>query len=169
MRALIVGAGARGLVLAEHMRARGDAARIVTRRPERRAEIEAVGGEYLEGDPDRIGTLRYACENVTILVWALGTAWSDDPADDERIADLHGSRLQMMLERTIDTTVRGVLYENAGSLPDGHFASGREVMERMCRKNEIPFAFLDADPTDHEAWASAADEAVAGLLAQDRG
>ena len=166
MRALIVGGGARGLALAERLRERGDAARIVTRKPERRAEIEAIGAEYLDGDPDRIGTLRYACENVTILVWALGTATGDDP---EKVHALHGSRLNMMLERTIDTTVRGVLYEAAGTLPDEVFASGREVIERMCRKNEIPFAFLDADPSDPDAWATAADEALTGLLAMDRG
>ncbi len=51
MRALIVGGGARGLALAERLRERGDAARVVTRKPERRAEIEAVGAEYLDGDP----------------------------------------------------------------------------------------------------------------------
>ncbi|MFT4035038.1 MAG: NAD(P)H-binding protein [Patulibacter sp.] len=168
MRALIVGGGDRGLRLAERLRQRGDAARIVTRNPQRRAEIEAVGAEYLDGDPDRIGTLRYACENVTILVWALGTA-NGAPDDAERIAALHGSRLSMMLERTIDTTVRGVLYENAGSLPAEHFASGRAVIERMCRRNEIPFALLDADPADPAAWATAADEAITGLLAQQRG
>ncbi|MBO9531981.1 MAG: NAD(P)H-binding protein [Solirubrobacteraceae bacterium] len=166
MRALIVGGGGRGLALAEQLRARGDAARVVTRKPERRAEIEAVGAEYLDGDPDRIGTLRYACENVTILVWALATATGDDL---EKIDALHGSRLQMMLERTIDTTVRGVIYEARGTLPGDTLARGREVIERMCRKNEIPFTFLEADPADTAAWVDAADDAIAGLLAMDRG
>ncbi len=166
MRALIVGGGARGLALGERLRARQDAARIVTRKPERRAEIEAIGAEYLDGDPDRIGTLRYACENVTILVWALATA---TVTDEERVHALHGSRLEMMLERTIDTTVRGVLYEAQGTLPAEVLATGREVIERMCRKNEIPFAVLEADPADPQRWAAAADEAIAGLLAQNRG
>ncbi len=138
----------------------------MTRKPERRAEIEAIGAEYLDGDPDRIGTLRYACENVTILVWALATASGED---EERVHALHGSRLEMMLERTIDTTVRGVLYEATGTLPHEVLAGGREVIERMCRKNEIPFAILEADPSDAQAWAVAADDAIAGLLAQDRG
>lgn len=166
MRALIVGGGQRGLALAQRLRERGDAARVVTRDPARRAEIEAVGAEYLDGDPDRIGTLRYACENVTILVWALATATGEDT---EKVHALHGSRLEMMLERTIDTTVRGVLYEASGTLPPEVLAQGREVIERMCRKNEIPFAMIEADPADVDAWVSAADAALTGLLAADRG
>lgn len=166
MRALIIGGGARGLALAERLRARQDAARVVTRKPERRAEIEAIGAEYLDGDPDRIGTLRYACENVTIVVWALATASGDD---EERVHALHGSRLEMMLERTIDTTVRGVVYEARGPLPDEVLATGRAIIERLCRKNEIPFAILEADPAQPDTWAAAADDAIVGLLAQDRG
>ena len=166
MRALIVGGGERGLALASLLRDRGDAVRIATRKPERRAEIEAVGAEFLLADPDRIVTLRYACEHVTILVWALGTATGEDP---EQLAALHGTRLHMMLERTIDTTVRGVIYEGRGTLPDEVLAEGRSVVEQMCRKNEIPFEVLDADPADTQAWAAAADAAIAGLLARDRG
>lgn len=170
MRVLIVGAGARGLKLTERLSARGDATRVVTRKPERRAEIEAAGGEYFDGDPDRIGTLRYACENVTVLVWALGTASGDT---DERLAALHGSRLSMMLERTIDTTVRGVLYEAVGfgpnPLPSEWFAEGRAVVERLCIKNEIPFLHLEVDGSDADAWAAAAEAAILELVARDRG
>lgn len=139
---------------------------MVSRRPERRAEIEAVGAEYLAGDPDLIGTLRYACENVTVLVWALASATGEDR---EKVEALHGTRLHMMLERTIDTTVRAVLYEGRGSLPDEVLAEGRAVVEKLCGKNEIPFVVLDADPTDAAAWADAADAAIAELLARDRG
>ncbi len=139
---------------------------MISRRPERRSAIEAVGAEFLEGDPDRIGTLRYACENVTVLVWALASATGDD---QEKVDALHGSRLKMMLERTIDTTVRAVVYEAAGTLPDRVLAEGVSVVEAMCRKNEIPFSILRADPADAGAWADAADAAIAELLARDRG
>ncbi|MDQ8044088.1 MAG: hypothetical protein AAGC46_14460 [Solirubrobacteraceae bacterium] len=137
-----------------------------SRRPERRAAIEAVGAEFLVADPDRIVTLRYACEHVTILVWALGTAVGEDP---DQLAALHDTRLSMMLERTIDTTVRGVVYEGRGTLPPEVFETGRAVVERMCRKNEIPFAVLDADPAETEAWADEAHTAITALLARDRG
>ena len=161
MRALIVGGGARGLALAKRLRERGDAARIVTRKPERRGEIEAIGAEYLDGDPDRIGTLRYACENVTILVWALGTAAGDDP---EKVRALHGSRLNMMLERTIDTTVRGVVYEAAGPLPAELYASGLREIRRANERNEVPFAVLDADPREPAVWRPAARAARTSML-----
>ena len=75
---------------------------MTTLDPADRPAIEAAGAECVIGDPDRVGTLRYALDNVTILMWLLG--------DDAR-EPLHGSRWKMMLERTIDTTVRGVLYE----------------------------------------------------------
>lgn len=166
MRVLIIGGGDRGLALAGRLRDRGDAARVVSRDPARRAAIEAVGAEYLDGDPDRIGTLRYACENVTVLVWALGSATGPDP---EKLAALHDTRLSMMLERTIDTTVRGVVYEGVGTLPTDVLEKGRAVVDRLCRKNEIPFAVLESDPSDAAAWAADAEHAIVGLLALDRG
>ena len=72
MRVLIVGGGCRGLDLARALVADGHAVRVVTRTEARRAAIEAAGGECWIGDPDRVGTLRYALENVTLLLWLLG-------------------------------------------------------------------------------------------------
>src|ERR1700745_3461637 len=105
MRAVIVGGGCRGLAVGRAVVGRGDAVRAVTRDPARRGEIEAAGCECWIGDPDRIGSLRYALDNVTVLLWLLGTATGPN------VEALHGSRLRMMLEKTTDTTVRGVLYE----------------------------------------------------------
>src|SRR5919107_1832137 len=103
VRVLMVGGGCRGLALARSLVAEGHAVRAVTRDESRRAEIEQAGCECWIGDPDRIGTLRYALENASVLLWLLATV---------DVAQLHGSRLAMMLERTVDTTVRGVLYES---------------------------------------------------------
>jgi hypothetical protein len=160
VRALIVGGGRRGLGLAEELTGEGHAVRIVTRDPAREADIRAVGAEAWPGDPDRIGTLRYALDNVTLLLWLLGTA----TGDPERVAALHGSRLEMMLERTVDTTVRGVVYEAAGTLPPEVFASGIREMRRANERNEVPFAVLEADPGDSVAWRRAARAAVDVLL-----
>src|SRR5512132_4230372 len=118
----MVGGGCRGLQLARDLVADGHAVRAVTRSEERRAEIEAAGCECWIGDPDRIGTLRYALDNVTVLLWLLGTATGPN------VADLHGSRLRMMLEKTTDTTVRGVLYEAAGTVDPSLLAAGVEEM-----------------------------------------
>jgi hypothetical protein len=150
VRVLVVGGGCRGLALTRSLVADGHAVRVVTRTEARRAEIEAAGGECWIGDPDRIGTLRYALANVTVLLWALGTV--SEPS-------LHGSRLEMMLERTVDTMVRGVVYE-------GH--EGREIVERMCRLNELPYLFLEADPADGEAWAAEVTRSIDALLTAER-
>lgn len=161
MRILMVGGGCRGLDLTRDLAAEGHAVRVVTRAEGRRAEIEAAGGQPWIGDPDRIGTLRYALDNVTLLLWLLGTA----SGPDEKVAALHGSRLNMMLERTTDSTVRGVVYEAAGTLPPEVFDSGVAEMQHANLTNEIPYALLTADPTDREAWLVAAHTAIEGLLA----
>ena len=124
MRALVVGGSScRALDLTRALTAEGHAVRAVTRSEERRPDVGAAGAECWIGTPDRIGTLRYALEGVTVLLWLLGTA--------ER-AELHGSRLAMMLEKTIDTTARGVVYE-AGP------AEGVATVERVAGYNEIPY------------------------------
>jgi hypothetical protein len=160
VRVLIVGGGRRGLDLAEELIGEGHAVRVVTRGEERVPAIRAIGAEPWAGDPDRIGTLRYALDNVTLLLWLLGTA----TGDPERVAALHGSRLEMMLERTVDTTVRGVVYEAAGTLAPEIYASGLHEVRRANERNEVPFAVLDADPRDPAAWRSAAHAAIASLL-----
>ena len=165
MRALIVGGGCRGLDLARDLVAEGHAARCVTRTEDGRAAIEAAGGECWIGTPDVIGTLRYALENVTLLFWLLGTA----SGDEEKVAALHGSRLRMMLEKTTDTTVRGVIYEAAGPIGEPLLASGVAEMELAREKNEIPFALLHCDPLGaRDVWLAENQQAIAGLLAGPR-
>jgi hypothetical protein len=152
VRALLVGGGRPGLALTRALTADGHAVRFVTRHEAFRPEIEAAGGETYIGDPDRIGSLRYALDNVTVLLWLLG------PAPDP---DLHGSRLTMMMERTIDTTVRGMVYEGT---PDG-----AAVVERMASYNEIPHAILEVPRDDEETWVAAVLGAIDGVLAAPRG
>jgi hypothetical protein len=161
----MVGGGCRGLELARDLVAEGHAVRAVTRREEARAGIEAAGCECWIGTPDVIGTLRYALDNVTVLLWLLGTA-SGPP---EQVAALHGSRLRMMLEKTADTTVRGVVYEASGTVAPGVLAAGVEEVRRARRTNEIPYALVDADPADRAAWLGSARAAVDALLTARRG
>jgi nucleoside-diphosphate-sugar epimerase len=160
MRVLLIGGGCRGLRLAEALVADGHAVRAVTRSEDHRARIEAAGAECWIGDPDVVGTLRYALENVTILVWALGTATG--PA--EAVAALHGSRLEMMLSKSIDTTVRAIVYEAAGTVAPQTLQVGVGELRRACERNEIPFEVLAVDPADAGAWASAARGSIDRLL-----
>jgi uncharacterized protein YbjT (DUF2867 family) len=134
-RVLIVGCGCRGVALARSLMAEGNAVRGTTRRPERMAELEAAGIEPWLGDPDRVGSLVYAQDNVTVLCWLLGAV----PA-----APLHGPRLRMMLEKTVDTTVRGFAYEPP---PDPALrAEGLAVLRAAARTWEIPVDVVEGDP-----------------------
>jgi len=161
VRLFLVGAASeRGLALTRSLVADNHAVRAVTRTEEHRAVLEEAGAEVWIGTPDRIGSLRYGLENVTILGWCLGNA----AGPPELVEPLHGSRLHMMLEKTIDTTVRGVLYEQAGSVDPQILATGAGIVRTMQEQNEIPYEILDADPGDAQAWAAAARASIDDLL-----
>ncbi len=161
-RLLIVGGGCRGLRFAEGAAREGHAVRIVTRTEARRAEIEAAGAECWIGDPDRLGTLRGALEGVAIACWLLGGA----TGPEDRLRALHGARLRAFLMCTVDTTVRGFLYEAAGSLvPADALAEGERVAREVASRNAIPLAILSADPADLPAWLQQANAALASMLA----
>ena len=158
---MVGGGSCRGLDLCRRLTADGHAVRVVTRSDERAAEIEAAGGEAWRGTPDRIGTLRYALDNVTVVLWLLGTA----SGPEEEVAPLHGSRLKMLLERVTDTTVRGFVYEGAGTVVAEALDIGVSEVEWANRTNEIPFRLLEADPRgDREVWLAEVQEAIASLL-----
>lgn len=167
MRALVVGGSScRALDLARALTADGHAVRAVTRSEARRADVEATGAECWIGTPDRIGTLRYALENVTVLLWLLGTA----AGSEEQVAPLHGSRLRFMLDRVTDTTVRGVVYERAGTVPPAVLEAGAEELRHAGRTNEIPFRLLEADPRGpRDAWLQATLASIGELLGARRG
>jgi 3-hydroxyisobutyrate dehydrogenase-like beta-hydroxyacid dehydrogenase len=157
-RVLIVGCGGRGQALARELVAAGHAVRGTTRDPGRVDAISALGAEAFVGDPDRIGTLMEALAGVTVVAWLLGSAVGDGAAD------LHAGRLRMLCEKLVDTPVRGLLYEGAGSLPDEVLAGGAAVVERAAATWNIPVAVLTTDPAECEAWTADAADAVARLL-----
>jgi hypothetical protein len=70
----------------------------------------------------------------------------------------------MLLDRTIDTTVRGVVYEAAGTVPAEVLEAGGALVARACSYSEIPFRVIDTAPADPGAWLAAMLEAVQGLL-----
>ena len=149
-RVLIVGCGCRGQALAGRLAAEGHAVRGTTRDPARQEAIRAAGAEPYLGDPDRIATLMGGLTGVTVVCWLLGTA---------RVPELHGPRLRMMLERLVDTPVRGVVYEPTHPpLADGE-AIAREAAETW----KFPLEVLSGDPLDPAAPARA-EAAVQRLL-----
>jgi hypothetical protein len=164
-RVLIVGGGCRGRELARALVADGNAVRITTRGEQRRAAIEAAGAQCWIGDPDVIGSLRYAMDGVTVLCWALGTA----AGEPEAVRALHDTRLGMMLSNVIDSTVRGLIYEAAGTVAPDVLVAGAERVRVAAEASRIPFSILRADPVEPEAWALAAGSSIERLLAGDPG
>jgi threonine dehydrogenase-like Zn-dependent dehydrogenase len=163
-RCLIIGCGCRGLSLAQELRSRGHAVRGTTRDPSRKEEIRAAGVEPFVGDPDRVATLARALEHVGVACLLLGSA----TGTAEQLAALHGTRLEMLLERMLDTTVRGVVYECSGSVTDAVLAGGAERVRHACQRSLIPFVLLDGDRSDHGRWSLEAADAVQTALL-DRG
>jgi uncharacterized protein YbjT (DUF2867 family) len=161
-RIVIVGCGCRGRALAGALVADGHAARGTTRDggAVSRAQIEGAGAEAYVGDPDRIGTIVSAFDGATIVVWLLGSA----TGSPEQLAALHGSRLEMLLTRVIDTTVRGVVYEATGSVDPTVLRAGAETVRVACERSRIPVSMLTVEPAPHDAWLAGARAAVAELL-----
>jgi uncharacterized protein YbjT (DUF2867 family) len=156
-RVLIVGCGCRGRALAERLAAAGHAVRGTTRDRARAAPIEAAGAEAVVADPDRLGTLIRALAGVSVVCWLMGSA-ADAP-------QLHGHRLRTLVERLVDTPVRGLVYEGAGSAGEELLGHGADIVLAAAETWRIPVVVLDHDPVDVEAWLGAAGAAVEDLLA----
>lgn len=160
MRCLIVGCGCRGRELARELVARGHAVRGTTRNPVQLAAIEAVGAEAVLGDPDLVATLAPSLAHVGVACLLLGSAVG--PAAE--IAALHRTRLDMLLTRMLDTTVRGIVYEAAGTIDAALLRAGAARVRQLCEPSRIPYALLGVDPSNREVWLEAAVQAVERVL-----
>jgi nucleoside-diphosphate-sugar epimerase len=159
-RCLIIGCGCRGRMLAGALRERGHAVRGTTRDPARTPELERAGVEPFVGDPDRVATLVPAFAQVGVACVLLGSA----VGSREELGALHSSRLAMLLEKMVDTTLRGVVYESAGSVGAGILEQGAALVAEQCARWGLPYALLDADPAAVTAWRVAAIAAVERVL-----
>jgi nucleoside-diphosphate-sugar epimerase len=159
-RALIVGCGCHGRELGGRLRERGWLVRGTSRSEDGAAAIEAVGFEAAVADPDRPGSVLELCADVGVVVWLLGSAVGEhDP-----LGAIHGPRLERLLERLVDSPVRGFVYEAAGTVPGELLDGGREIVERAARTWRIPVAIIEAERT-RAGWADLAAERVGGSLA----
>ena len=157
-RILIVGCGCRGRALAQALIDAGHPVRGTTRRPEGLAEIEKVGVEAVVADPYRLATLMPQIANTSAMVWLMGSAEGDD------VEALHSTRLQTVLERLVDTMVRGLVYEAAGTVGDELLREGAATTLAAQERWHMPTEVVGADPGDHPAWVAAMAEAVERLL-----
>jgi nucleoside-diphosphate-sugar epimerase len=159
-RVLIVGCGCRGQALSRVLVADGHAVRGTTRDPGRMEAIRATGAEPYLGDPDRIGTLMDALSGVTVIAWLMGSA----TGDPDRVRALHDGRLRMLWEKLVDTPVRGVVYESAGTVDPAALIRGEAVARVAHETWRIPLEYLHADPAREDAWVAAGRTAVNRLL-----
>jgi uncharacterized protein YbjT (DUF2867 family) len=147
-------------MLSRELIRRGHAVRGTTRDLGRVAEITAAGAEAVVADPDRVATLVGALDHVTVACVLLGSA----RGAAESLAALHSSRLEMLLTKIVDTTVRGVVYEARGSVDAGLLEHGAARLRAFADRSRAKWALLEADPADRAVWVAAASEAVDSVL-----
>jgi nucleoside-diphosphate-sugar epimerase len=154
-RVLIMGCGCRGRDLASALAGAGHAVRGTTRDPARLAEIEAAGAEAVIADPDRLGTVMPQLPGVSTVCWLMGNVG---------VEALHGPRLRTLLERLVDTPVRGFVHEAAGSAAPALLAEGSAAARAAGETWRMPVEVVEADPADRERWLAAMVAAVNRLL-----
>lgn len=152
-RALIVGCGCRGRELGKQLLVAGWEVRGTSRREEGLKAIGAVGIEAALADPSRPETVLDLVGDVAVVAWILGSA----QGGPEELAALHGPRLERVLERLVETPVRGFVYEAAGSVDPDLLARGHAAVEAAGDTWQIPVATLLVDPSDSSTW----DDAIA--------
>jgi uncharacterized protein YbjT (DUF2867 family) len=159
-RALIVGCGCRGRDLGAHLLAEGWAVRGTSRRERGLAAIEAAGIEAAPADLDRVGTVLELVGDVAVVFLLLGSA----AGSAEQVAAIHGPRLERLLEKLVDTPVRGVVYEAVGSVPDAALVGGAEIVRAASRRWRIPVAIVEAASPDPDIWPREMTDLAMGLL-----
>jgi len=158
-RALIVGCGCRGRELGGELASRGWQVRGTSREGAGLDAIAGAGLEPAEADPDRPGTILELCGDVAVVVWLLGSA----TGERRTVAAIHGPRLERLLEKLVDTPVRGFAYEAEGSVDPAELAAGGEIVERAGETWRIPVTFLTEERTE-PGWAGRGAEIVVELL-----
>jgi uncharacterized protein YbjT (DUF2867 family) len=156
-RALIVGCGCRGRLLGERLLGESWAVRGTSRSEEGLAPVEAAGIEPALADPSRPGTVLELVGDVTVVHWLLGSA----QGGMENVGAIHGPSLERVLERLVETPVRGFVYEGVGSVEASCLERGRGAVSTAARTWRIPVETIDADPGEVGRWV---EEAVAKTL-----
>jgi hypothetical protein len=159
-RILIVGCGCRGLSLAGELMAAGHVVRGTSRSEDGVARIQEAGVEGMLADPDRLATLTPHLDAVSVLCWLMGSA---DGAP-EKVEALHGPRLETIVWKLVDTHVRGIVYEAAGTVDRSLLSQGATTVRNARATFNMPTEVVGDDPGDHAAWSAAMAAAVQRVL-----
>lgn len=160
-RVLIVGCGCRGQELARKLAADGYPVRGTTRDPRNCPFIEAAGAEPVCADPNRLATLGDALEDVAVVIWLMASA--SGPEDE--VAALHGDRLERLLERLVDTPVRGFVYDAAGVVDASSLENGKRLVSEASERWQLPVVTIGRDAVD-STWAAEARAVVRELIGE---
>lgn len=133
--------------------------RGTSRRDDGLEAIEAAGIESARADPDRAGTVLDLCGDIAVVVWLLGSA----RGEPEALSAVHGARLESLLEKLVDSPVRGFAYEAVGSVGREALSTGSRIVERAGETWRIPVTLL-AEQRGDAGWAGRTARAVADLL-----
>ena len=159
-RALIVGCGCRGQELGRRLVGAGWQARGTTRDPGNAEDILATQMEAVVADPNRVGSILDHVGDVALVFWLLGSALGEP----EAVAAIHGARLERVMEKLVDTPVRGFVYEAAGRVQRHDLERGAEIVREAAERWRIPIEVVAEDPRDWEAWTEAMLAATARLI-----
>jgi hypothetical protein len=146
------------MALAHELAAGGHPVRGTTRDPGRVPELEAAGIEPAVGDPYRLATLMPHVANTSAMVWLMGSAVGND------VAALHRTRLQTVLERLVDTPMRGMVYEGAGTVRRSLLREGAAAVRKASLTWQMPIAIVEQRPVEYEAWVAAMVAGVEEVL-----
>lgn len=147
-RALIVGCGCRGRLVGTQLLDQGWEVRGTSRRQEGLEPIEEAGIEPALADPADPGSVLELISDVTVVYWLLGSA----QGEQEDIAAIHGASLERLLERLVDTPVRGFVYEAAGSVEESYLEQGSAALSAVSRTSSLPVGHVNVPPDDLEHW-----------------
>jgi uncharacterized protein YbjT (DUF2867 family) len=161
-RALIVGCGCSGRALGAELRDEGWEVRGTSRDAEGLAAIEAAGIEPARADPEQPGTVLELVDDVAVVLWLLGSATG--AADN--LAAIHGPRLEGLLERLVDTPVRGFVYEGAGSVDAGLLSGGAELVRHAESTWRIPVAITATPRSEGPSWVEELERMSLELLSR---
>jgi hypothetical protein len=102
--------------------------------------------------------------DVAVVFHLLGSA----AGESEAVAAIHGPRLERLLEKIVDTPVRGVVYEAVGSLGPSVLDAGAELVRTASRAWRIPAEIVTTEPNDPAEWSQGMVELALGLLSPAR-
>ena len=138
--------------------------RGTSRREEGLEPIAAAGIEPALADLDRVGTVLEHVADVAVVYLLLGSATG---APDD-VAAIHGPRLERLMEKLVDTPVRGVVYEAVGSVRPELLEAGAEIVRTASGTWHIPVAVVAEERADPATWSLEMVDLALGLLSPGR-